>query len=201
MDKSKIEHLNPQEYTHLPHADQKFEDHEQTDVAIRPLIWTLIGIAAIIVVSGVGLWGLFEFYEHLARDASDNQPMSEVSAISDPRQVPQGMPELQGVPADGANPRSPAQDMDRMREHNEKVLAGLAPMRDGLRPGIPIEQAMSQALERRVFKTSAGASAQTQPAQTQPAQPQERQQQPERPQQDPPAGGQSADAAGAGQPR
>ena|SRR5687768_4294520 len=190
MHKSKIENLNPQEYTHLPHAEQKFEDHEQTDVAIRPLVWTLIGIAGIIVVSGVGMWGLFEFYEYLNKNASDNQPLSEVSTISDPRLVPDGMPELQGVPTTD-NPRSPARDMELMRERNEKVLAGKAPMRDGIANGMPIEAAMAQALENRIFKT-AKAGATTAPAATQPAtQPSST---------EPPPAGQSADA-GAGQAR
>jgi hypothetical protein len=191
MHKSKIESLNPQEYTHLPHAEQHFEDHEQTDVAIRPLVWTLIGIASIIVVSGVGMWGLFNLYKHLNETAENNQPLSAVSTMSDPRQVPQGMPDLQGVPAEGANPRSPAQDMNRMRQRNDKVLAGLEPMRDGMRPGMSIDAAMSQALESKIFKTAKGgattAPATTQPAGTQPAAP-------------PPPAGQSADAA-AGQAR
>jgi hypothetical protein len=180
MHKSKIESLNPQEYTHLPHADQHFEDHEQTDVAIRPLVWTLVGIAAIIVVSGVGMWGLFEFYEHLNDTASDNQPLSEVSTISEPRLVPDGLPELQGIPT-SVNPRSPAQDMAVMREHNERVLAGKAPMREGLGHGLPIDEAIKQALDRKIFKTAGAGS--TAPA-TQPAQQQ----------QSPPPAGQSADA-------
>jgi hypothetical protein len=71
------------------------------------------------------------------------------------------------------------------------VLAGLEPMRDGMRPGMSIDAAMSQALESKIFKTAKGgattAPATTQPAGTQPAAA-------------PPPAGQSADAA-AGQAR
>src|SRR5687768_18563 len=105
MDKSKIENLNPQEYTHLPHADQQFEGHEQTDVAIRPLAWTLVAIGLVIVVSMVGLWGLFEVFENVANRQTENQRFSNVEA--DAREVPEGFPPLQGIPARSANERSP----------------------------------------------------------------------------------------------
>ena len=152
MDQSKIQNLNPQEYTHLPHADQNFEAHEQSDVAIRPLIATLIAIALTVVVSAAGLWGLFELFEFMSRNASDNQNLSKVEPVV--RKVPQGYPDLQGVPAANQNPNSPAQDMTKFRGHNDEVLAGKAPMRTGLRPGLPIDEAMDKALASGVFKTA-----------------------------------------------
>ena len=152
MDQSKIQNLNPQEYTHLPHADQHFEDHEQTDVAIRPLVATLVAIALTVVVSAVGLWGLFELFEYMARNDEGNQNLSKVEPAV--RQVPQGYPELQGVPAAEANPNSPAQDMSKFRRHNDEVLAGREPMRTGLQPGLPIDDAMEKALKGGVFKTA-----------------------------------------------
>src|SRR5437762_262787 len=104
MDKSKIANLNPQEYTHLPHSEQDFQGHEQTDVAIRPLIGTLVAIAVVIVVSAIGMWGLFQLFKHLSETASDNQPHSQLSQVEAPvRKVPQGYPELQGVPAKSQN--------------------------------------------------------------------------------------------------
>src|SRR3712207_1573164 len=126
MDKSKIEHLNKEEYTHLPHAEQHFEDHEQTDVAIRPLVLTLVAIAAVLVVSYVGLWGTFQLFEwHTARG------YSQVSNVEGGvRQVPEEYPALQGVPAPEANPNTPAQDMDEFRQKNDLILAGQRPMRD-----------------------------------------------------------------------
>jgi hypothetical protein len=153
MDKSKIDNLNPQEYTHLPHADQHFEGHEQTDVAIRPLAWTLVTIAVVVLVSMIGLWGLFEVFQRFARDEPDNKRFSQVEAVEN-REVPQGYPPLQGIIARSGHERSPAQDMDVMREENKKILAGEAPMRPGLKPGMPIDRAIDEALSRGVFKTA-----------------------------------------------
>lgn len=146
MDKSKIEHLNPQEYTHLPHAEQKFEDHEQTDVAIKPLVATLVTIAVVIVVTGVGMWGLFKAFEFGSGKFEQNQNQSNV--VPTTRQVPEGMPALQGVPAPGANPNLPAEDMKLMRESNQKRLAKLE-----------LDKAMDEALAEKVFKTAKPASA------------------------------------------
>ena len=161
MDKSKIEHLNPQEYTHLPHADQHFESHEQTDVAIRPLVWTLVSIAVIVSVSMIGMWGLFEVYKRVAKSEPENKRFSQVEAV-ERREVPEGYPPLQGIIARSGHERTPGQDMQVMREENVKILAGEMPMRTGLKPGMPIERAIDEALSKRIFKTAA----------TQPSQPQ-----------------------------
>jgi hypothetical protein len=161
MDKSKIEKLNPQEYTHLPHADQHFEDHEQSDVAIRPLAWTLVVIALVVIVTGIGMWGLFKVFDHVAKNQPENQRFSQVKALEQ-RVGPEGYPPLQGVIAGSAHQRTPAQDMDQMRLDNAQILAGQKPMREGLKPGMAIDRAIDEALSRRIFKTAA----------TQPAQPQ-----------------------------
>jgi hypothetical protein len=153
MDKSKIENLDPSEYTHLPHAAQDFEGHEQTDVAIRPLVATLVAIAVVIVVSGIGMWGLFKVFYYVSQNSSDNQNVSNVPPAI--RRVPEGQPALQGVPAKGANPNMPSEDMDEMRKLNSLKLAGRAPMRDGIQPGMPIDEAMDKALASGTFKTAA----------------------------------------------
>src|SRR4051794_3068567 len=102
MEQSKIAHLNPDDYTHLPHAKQDFEAHEQTDVAIRPLIATLISIAVVILVTLVGMWGLFRTLEYMSKNAPENQKLTAVKTEEiPPRQVPTGMPELQGVAIEG----------------------------------------------------------------------------------------------------
>src|SRR5687768_6360840 len=145
MDKSKIEKLNPQEYTHLPHADQHFESHEQTDVAIRPLVWTLVSIAVIVSVSMIGMWGLFEVYKRVARDQPENKRFSQVEAV-ERREVPEGYPPLQGIINRSGHEGSPAQDMEVMRRANVRILAGEAPMRAGLKPGMPIDRAIDEAL-------------------------------------------------------
>ena len=88
----------------------------------------------------------------------ENQRFSNVEAV-EAREVPQGYPPLQGIIARSANERSPAQDMEVMRAQNEKILAGEAPMREGLKPGMPIDRAIDEALSRRIFKTAG-----TQPA-------------------------------------
>jgi hypothetical protein len=155
MDQSKIKNLNPQEYTHLPHAEQHFEAHEQTDVAIGPLVATLIAIALTVIVSAVGLWGMFELLEYLARNDAGNQNLSKVEPSV--RKVPDGYPDLQGIPAADTNANSPAQDMVKFREHNDRVLAGEKPMREGLKAsGKSIEQVMDEALAGGMFKTAAG---------------------------------------------
>jgi hypothetical protein len=161
MEKSKIENLNPLEYTHLPHAEQHFEDHEQSDVAIPPLVASLIAIALTVLISAVGLWGLFELFEYMARNAADNQNLSKVEPSI--RHVPVEYPELQGVPAAEANPNSPAQDMTIFRADNDQILTGQKPMRPGLKPGMSIDKAMDEALARGIFKT-APATQPTQPA-------------------------------------
>jgi hypothetical protein len=163
MDKSKIESLNPQEYTHLPHAEQHFEGHEQTDVAIRPLVWTLVSIGLIIVVSLIGMWGLFKVLKLMADKETENQQFSAVEAP--PREVPQGYPPLQGIPARSAHQLMPAGDMKVMKQENLEILAGKRPMRAGLPPGKPIDQAMDEALSKKIFKTGGAAPQQQKPAQ------------------------------------
>jgi hypothetical protein len=165
MDKSKIEKLNPLEYTHLPHEEQKFEDHEQTDVAIRPLAWTLVAIAVIIAVSAIGLWGLFHVFKTVADHQTENQRFSAVEGET--RAVPAGLPPLQGIPTRSTHERAPAQDMDELRKENALILAGKKPMREGLEKGMSIDEAMDMALSRKIFKT---APATTQPRQQQQAQ-------------------------------
>src|SRR5688572_21649520 len=153
MDKSKIEHLNKQEYTHLPHAEQEFENHEQTDVSIRPLVGTLVAIAAVLVFSYLGMWGLFELFKWQTEIAADNQRMTTVAPSI--RQVPEGLPALQGVPAAQANPRTAAQDMELLRKRNALVMKGEQAMRTerqqpGMHAGMPIERAIDEALEQKI---------------------------------------------------
>lgn len=162
MDTSKIEHPGQQGHTHLPHAEQEFENHEQTDVAIRPLVVTLGALAVVLLVSYVGMWGTFELFKAQTQSPANNPRMSEVK--SGLRQVPEGLPALQGVPAAEANPNTPAQDMDDLRERSALVLSGQRPMRDkkqqpGMKPGMPIELAMDAAMSRKIFKTQASPAA------------------------------------------
>ena len=152
MDKSKIEHLNKQDYTHLPHAEQEFENHEQTDVSIRPLVATLAAIGIVLLVSYVGLAGLFQLFKMQTTSEGKNPRMTQVESPN-VRKVPEGFPELQGVPAPEANPNTPAQDMDKLRDRNALILSGREAMRPGMQPGMPIGQAMDQAMSRGIFKT------------------------------------------------
>ena len=178
MDKSKIEHLNKQEYTHLPHAEQEFENHEQTDVSIRPLVGTLVAIAAVLLFSYAGMWGLFELFKYQSENASDNVRMTTVAPSV--RHVPEGYPALQGVPAAEANPNTPKQDMDVLRDQNALIMSGQRAMRTdkqqpGMRPGMPIDRAIDEVLSRKVFKTrpatpAAGAKQQQDQQQQQPEQ-------------------------------
>lgn len=154
MDKSKIEHLNKQEYTHLPHAEQDFEAHEQTDVAIRPLVITLVVLAAVVAASYIGMYGVFTLFDKMERESASNPKLSNVE--SGIRRVPEGVPALQGVPAEEANPNTAAQDMELLRKRNGQVMSGAEPMRKGLKPGMPIDRAMDEAMSRNLFKTRAG---------------------------------------------
>jgi hypothetical protein len=158
MDQSKIAHLNPQEYTHLPHAQQDFEGHEQSDVSIRGLVITLITIALVIIITVIGMWGLFRTLDYMAGKAPENQRLSTVETIGF-RHGPEGYPELQGVPAQGGNRNSPALDTDAMRKKNADILAGKEGMRPGFKPGMDIEKAMDEALAKKIFKTAAAAPA------------------------------------------
>jgi C4-type Zn-finger protein len=152
MDKSKIEHLNKQEYTHLPHAEQEFENHEQTDVAIRPLVVTLLVLAAVVAVSYVGMVGVFTLFDNMEKGSSSNPKLTNVEGGI--RRVPEGFPALQGVQAKEANPNTPAQDMDQLRARNDAVLGGRVAMRDGIARGMPIDRAMDEAMSRKIFKTA-----------------------------------------------
>ena len=154
MDKSKIEHLNKQEYTNLPHAEQDFEAHEQTDVAIRPLVITLVVLAAVVAASYVGMAGVFTLFDKMEKNSASNPKLSNVD--SGMRRVPEGMPALQGVQAAEANPNTAAQDMELLRKRNGQVMSGAGPMRAGLKPGMPIDRAMDEAMSQNLFKTRAG---------------------------------------------
>lgn len=154
MDKSKIEHLNKQEYTHLPHAEQDFEAHEQTDVAIRPLVITLVVLAAVVAASYIGMAGVFWLFDKMEKESANNPKLSNVD--SGTRRLPEGVPPLQGVQAAEANPNTAAQDMELLRKRNGQVMSGAEPMRKGLKPGMPIDRAMDEAMSRKIFKTRAG---------------------------------------------
>jgi hypothetical protein len=155
MDKSKIENLNKQEYTHLPHAEQEFENHEQTDVAIRPLVWTLGVLAVVVAVTYVGMAGVFTLFDTMAQNSESNPQLTNVE--TGVRHVPEGFPAIQGVPAAEANPNTPAQDMVEFRKRSDRVLRGEQGMLDGMKPGMPIDRAIDEAMSRQIFKTAAGA--------------------------------------------
>ena len=159
MDKSKIEHLDKKEYTHLPHAEQEFENHEQTDVAIRPLVWTLVVLVVVVGVTYAGMAGVFQLFDYMAEKSSDNPKLTNVESAA-VRTVPADKPALQGVPALEANPNSPAQDMVLFRDKTKEVMAGRAPMRPGFKNGMPIDQAIDEAMSRKIFKTRAAAETQ-----------------------------------------
>ena len=157
MDKSKIENLNPQEYTHLPHAEQHFEDHEQTDVAIRPLVVDARRHRAGRDRDGHRHVGAVRSVRARGEEAAGEPAVLEGEGPG-AAQGPEGYPPLQGIIAGSANQRTPAQDMDQMRRDNVQVLAGQKPMREGLKPGMPIDRAIDEALSRRIFKTAAHAA-------------------------------------------
>lgn len=163
------------EYTHQPHPDQRPDEHEQSDVKIRPLVIFIIFFAGVTAATLVGMRVLIAVFQNEAAKSPENQRKSLVA--SQPQRLPAGVPILQGVPGPADQPRfhgnTPAKDMAEFAALNKRILE----QGDGKTGAMPIKMAMEAALTKDVYKadlqaarlgTSHSASAE-QPAQSQSA--------------------------------
>jgi hypothetical protein len=160
---------------HVPHPDPRPEQHEHSDVPIRPLVLALGSIVGLCVLSFVLLYFLFWSYYQQQRNAE--KPRTAVPMARS--EVPG--PRLQGVP--GFSNNHPTNDMNEMRERNRaELVEGKAA--DGSEV-MPIEKAMNLALERGIFpvrksQPASTAAPTTHPTQQRPPQTQPSPAQPQR---------------------
>jgi len=128
---------------HVPHSDAHPEQHEHSDVPIRPLAIALIGLAAMCVVTILLCY--FVFWGYKSQQEARDVPRTMVPM---PRpDVPE--PRLQGVP--GYSDNHPSQDQVQMKEHFDAELTTYGRSADGAKARVPIGRAMDLALERKIF--------------------------------------------------
>jgi len=148
---------------HVPHHDARPEMHERSDVPIRPLVITLVAIAATCVVSCVLLYWVFWQY----KSQQDAQELPRTAVPVAKPNVPE--PRLQGIP--GFNDNDDRQDLKDLRAQYTAQLTGYGREPNGGTAHISINRAMDLALERKMFPVAAAGARNSAPppAQTQPA--------------------------------
>lgn len=133
------------EFTHLPHEDQHPEQHEHTDVRVRPLVLFGVGFVVFAALTNVLLFVLFRVFEEREERPSSSAFGGGVQAL------PVGTPPLQGIPGPTNDPRfranTPAADMRQWRDRERRVL-NEGDWSNGNKV-IPIGQAMEIALRRQ----------------------------------------------------
>ena len=127
---------------HVPHADAHPEQHEHSDVPIRPLAIALASIAGTCVVTGVLLYAVFWNFKN--SQESQERPRTGVP-VAKPV-VPE--PRLQGVP--GFSGTHPKEDMTDLRLRYDQELTSYGRTEDG-KARVPVDRAMDLALERKMF--------------------------------------------------
>jgi hypothetical protein len=130
---------------HVPHPDAHPEQHEHSDVPIRPLAITLAAIAGTCLVTFVLLYWVFWHYK--SDQQAQERPRTAVPMAK--AIVPE--PRLQGVP--GLSDNHPSQDLKQMRQGYDAELTAYGRNGDAPTARIPIERAMDLALERKMFPT------------------------------------------------
>lgn len=132
------------------HPPEHPEDHEQSDVPVRALFWTL----AIFVIAGIiihfGIWFLFKAFDR--HQASLDVKLTNVETKAD---VPIDRPQLQGVP--GFNAASASEETAAMMEEMKQRLTTEGQLPNG-DYHIRIDRAMQMVVESRQLKAA------TQPA-------------------------------------
>ncbi len=114
--------------------------HEQSDVALRPLVWAAVALVGLAAFAHVALWLAMRSFERDAREA-DARP----SPVAEARPTP---PEPRLQPSVTFHPTLPYEDVIAMRNANERMLGGYAWVdRERGIARIPIERAMQQVLE------------------------------------------------------
>ena len=179
---------------HVPHPDARPEQHEHSDVPIRPLVIALAGIAGLLVFSAVFLIFLFNRYER--QQESMEVPRTGVTNVEGQSVVRPDVPEprLEGIPGYSNAPYT--QELTKLRERHDAELNGWGRSEADGYARIPIDQAMDLAIERGMFKTTpaqgqvAGTTGPQQQQQQKPQQPAAGQPAPGQPASDQPASGQ-----------
>jgi hypothetical protein len=133
---------------HVPHTDAHPEQHEHSDVPIRPLVIGLVTIAVMCVVSFVMAWWMFGRYDRQQRALEI--PRTNVPNAKPP--IPE--PRLEAVPGLSTNPER--QDVNALRSRYRLELNGWLPAKDEGFAEVPVDRAMDLAVERGMFKSVQG---------------------------------------------
>src|SRR5687767_8460805 len=146
--------------THAPHVDERPEQHEHTDVKIKPLAWTFVALCVLGIVGHGGLFWLHWGYQR-AQDAENSKEQKSLVQTGGQRAPASGVPRIQGVPE--YNPLTPVQEMNKWRDaETERLNKG--------EPGaLAIDEAIQRALEQGVYKEQPQQQQPTDRPQTRPA--------------------------------
>jgi hypothetical protein len=122
------------------HVSDAPKGHEQSDVALRPLLWSASILVGATVVAHVALWLAMRSFE---RD--ERQQDALPSPVAEARPAP---PEPRLQPSVEFHPTLPYEDVIAMRRADEQVLGtyGWVDRQRGI-ARIPIERAMQQVLD------------------------------------------------------
>lgn len=136
---------NQNEENRLPEQFKNPEvDYEHRDLSPRAVFMFLIGLALVIVVAGLILWGMFRTFGH-----GNVTPQPHSTAISTPvRALPSGGDPAQTFPAPQLQP-DPTADLNKFRTREEQILSSYGWVdKDNGVVRIPIDRAM-QLIEQR----------------------------------------------------
>jgi hypothetical protein len=128
---------------HVPHSDAHPEQHEHSDVPIRPLAVALVGLAAMCVVTILLCYWVFWSFK--GQQQAQELPRTLVPTARP--DVPE--PRLQGVP--GFSDNHPTDDLRHLRQGFDADLTSYGRNGDAPTARIPIDRAMALALERKMF--------------------------------------------------
>jgi hypothetical protein len=131
--------------------------HEGTDVNIRPLVYTGVGLVIFLVATCIFLVFLFDLFSFVERKNAEVKTGLEGVSL---QPMPADRPRVQSIP--GYHDNTPAEDMRALRERNRRLLSTASTAKDGV-ARIPVDGAIDLALQRKLFKTAA-APAGTAPA-------------------------------------
>lgn len=129
-------------------AGEHPENHEHSDVDIRRIVIAGAVLAAVVVVTMIGLYVLFNVYDRQHR--AQALPPSGVQARP-PRQTDADIPPLQGIA--GFHNNTPAQDMDELRRRETQLLGSYGPGAENGRARIPVSRAMDLIVQQKMLKS------------------------------------------------
>jgi hypothetical protein len=142
------------------HPEEHPEAHEQSDVNVRALAIAMGVLFAIIVVTCIVMYAMFQIYERQAISQDKAEVRTGIVRDETRRAPPQPVP-LQGIP--GVHGNTPAQDLRQVRRDDSDRLHRFVPHSERGFVQIPIDRAMELVVERDLIKRQAPAAATTQP--------------------------------------